>query len=238
MTGIADHRERIEAALLGALSGERAAGAPAAAGDLFEVASSIAEQHGFDDADLRRRGLDRPSQAGAAGLLLRAVAFGLVSPLDRPRMRREAFRTAMLTGADEGSAVAAVAAALLAGDLTRFDAGTAVVRVRQSLLEDAPTALLHRLAVAEPDHLPANDEDAGAALQLAITALDGADGVEAVVGRLTGEGLRASRSLAGALAGARDVLGEAGWREGLPHAARAATLADALAAISAPVAPG
>src|SRR6202023_3799079 len=100
-------------------------------------------------ADLRHRGLERPSRSGSAGLLLRALPFGLLSPLDRPRLRRDAYRCVALAGADEGTAITAVAAALLIADLLRFDLATALVRVRQSLLEDAPMALLDRLRVVE-----------------------------------------------------------------------------------------
>ncbi len=144
-----DYGARVEAAFLGALAGEHAAQAPAAAGDLLEVANSIATVGGFDADDLRRRGLVGSSQAGPAGLLLRAVPFALLAPLDRPRIRRDAYRVAALAGADEGTAIAAMAAALLAADLTRFDPATAVVRVYQSLLEDAPFALLERLRPGE-----------------------------------------------------------------------------------------
>ena len=228
---------RIEAAFLGALAGERAAQAPAAAGDLLEVADSIVSVGGFDAEDLRRRGLTGSSQAGPAGLLLRAVPFGLLTPLDRPRVRRDAYRVASLAGADEGTAVAAIAAALLAADLTRFDLATAVVRVYQSLLEDAPFALLDRLRL-DAAALAENDDDPSAALQLAIAGLVGAVRVEAAIEAAAGRGRRAAVSLAGALAGA--LLGSAGfddaWRSGVPHGHRAATVAAGLAARAAEVA--
>ncbi|MGD0447823.1 MAG: hypothetical protein ABSB36_04310 [Candidatus Dormibacteria bacterium] len=223
---------RIEAAFLGALAGERAAQAPAAAGDLLEVADSIATIGGFDADDLRRRGLAGSSQAGPAGLLLRAIPFGLLAPLDRPRVRRDAYRVAALAGADEGTAVAAIAAALLIADLTRFDLATSVMRVYQSLLEDAPFALLERLRIG--GDLPAGegDDDPGAALHLAIAALLGADQIEAAIQSAAGTGRRAAISLAGALAGAH--LGAAGldvaWRAEVPHAHRAVALAASVAA--------
>jgi hypothetical protein len=225
------HGARVEAAFLGALAGERAAQAPAAAGDLLEVADSIATTGGFDAEDLRRRGLSGASQAGPAGLLLRAVPFGLLAPLDRPRVRRDAYRVAALAGADEGTAVAAMATAMLVADLTRFDLAAAVVRVYQSLLEDAPFALLERLRLGGGSPLPEADDDAGAALQLAIAAVLGAEQVEAAIAAAAGPGHRASLSLAGALAGAH--LGGAGidegWRAAVPHAHRAATLAAGVA---------
>ena len=172
---------RVEAAFLGALAGERAAQAPAAAGDLLEVANSIATVGGFDADDLRRRGLAGSSQAGPAGLLLRAIPFALLAPLDRPRIRRDAYRVAALAGADEGTAVAAMAAALLVADLTRFDLATAAVRVYQSLLEDAPFALLERFRPGQAAPPAEADDDPGAALQLAMAAVLGAEEIAAAI---------------------------------------------------------
>ncbi len=222
---------RIEAAFLGALAGERTAQAPAAAGDLLEVADSIATVGGFDADDLRRRGLAGSSQAGPAGLLLRAVPFGLLAPLDRPRVRRDAYRVAALAGADEGTAVAAMAAALLTADLTRFDITTAVVRVYQSLLEDAPFALLERLRIGGDAAAAEGDDDPGAALHLAITAVFGADQIETAIQAAAGKGRRAAVSLAGALAGAHLAAAglDATWRAAVPHAHRAVTLAASVA---------
>ncbi|MGO8686431.1 MAG: hypothetical protein ACLQT7_04480 [Candidatus Dormibacteria bacterium] len=235
---VSPHGARIEAAFLGALAGERAAQAPSAAGDLLEVADSIATVGGFDAEDLRRRGLAGSSQAGPAGLLLRALPFGLLAPLDRPRVRRDAYRVAALAGADEGTAVAAMGAAMLVADLTRFDLATAAVRVYQSLLEDAPFALLERFRLGGAGPLPESDDDAGAALQLAMAGVLGAEQVEAAITGAAGPGRRAALSLAGALAGAR--LGSAGydesWRGAVPHAHRAATLAAAVASRAAALA--
>ncbi len=232
------HASRVEAAFLGALAGERAAQAPAAAGDLLEVADSIASMGGFDAADLQRRGLAGSSQAGPPGLLLRAVPFGLLTPLDRPRIRRDAYRVATLAAADEATAIAAIAAALLAADLTRFDPATATVRVHQSLLEDAPLALLTRLS--RDADLPDRDDDPGATLQLALAALRDVAGVEAAVHAAALPGRRAAVSLAGALAGAH--LGMAGVNEpfhsSLPHAQRASSLAAAVSARAAEIAAG
>jgi hypothetical protein len=248
-TGELSHGERIEAALLGALAGERAAQAPSAAGDLLGVADSIASVGAFDADDLRNRGLAAASQAGAAGLLLRAVPYGLLSPLDRPRVRRDAYRIAVLAGADEGTAIAAIAAALMAADLTRFDPATTAVRVRQSLLEDAPFALLERLrpdpgsllplpaagepAAGEAAAQPATpDDDPGAALQVALTAVWDAESIETAIASAARTGRRAATSLAGVFAGAR--LGgrtiDDEWRTTLPHSHRASAVAAAMAA--------
>jgi len=230
---------RIEAAFLGALAGERAAQAPSAAGDLLEVADSIASMGGFDAEDLRRRGLSGASQAGPAGLLLRAVPFGLLSPLDRPRLRRDAYRVATLAAADEATAIAAIAVALVAADLTRFDAVTTGVRVRQSLLEDAPLSLLEALR-ADGGPLPERDDDAVAALRIALAGLSGADGINAAIAAVSLPGRRAALSLAGALAGAH--LGGAGvddtLRSSLPHAQRASAIAVQVSARAAEIEAG
>jgi hypothetical protein len=222
---------RIEAAFLGAIAGERAVQAPAAAGDLLEVADSIAATGGLDVEDLRRRGLAGSSQAGPAGLLLRAVPIGLLSPGDRPRVRRDAYRIAGLAGADEATAIAAMAAALLAADLTRFDVATAALRVHQSLLEDAPLALLDRLRPPTGD-LPEGGDDPASALHISLAVLHGAGTVEAAVRAAAQPGRRAAVSLAGALAGVH--LGRNGidetLRTSLPHGQRAVALAAAIAA--------
>ena len=169
---IEDLGGRIEAACLGALAGETAAGSAAGAADLLGVAESAAACGGFDEYDLRQRGLQRPSRSGNAGLVLRALPFGLLTPLDRPRLRRDAYRCVALAGADEGTAITAVAAAILIADLARFDLDTALVRVRQSLLEDAPMALLQRLTALPGSAELSGDPDPGIALQGAITAMN------------------------------------------------------------------
>ncbi|MFN2582689.1 MAG: hypothetical protein ABR498_08125 [Candidatus Dormibacteria bacterium] len=191
---------RIEAACVGALAGEAVAGVAAGAADLLGVAESAAASGGFVEADLRQRGLERPSRSGPAGLLLRALPFGMLTPLDRPRLRRDAYRCVSLAGADEGTAVAAVAAAILVADLMRFDVHTALVRVRQSLLEDAPMALLERLTPQAAD-APPEDGTADAVLQAAISAIADASTVQDAVDR-AGSGPPVAVSMAGALAGA------------------------------------
>jgi hypothetical protein len=236
---VADLPGRITAALLGALVGEETAGAAAGAADLLGVAESAAACGCFDDSDLRHRGLERPSRSGSAGLLLRALPFGLLSPLDRPRLRRDAYRCVALAGADEGTAVAAVAAALLVADLTRFDLHTALVRVRQSLLEDAPMALLQRLNVRDAGTAtPPGEADPVAALQTAITALDAGETVRDAVAAAVG-GPNAALALSGALAGARGGLAavESVVPESLPHGERAVQIAHRLSEHAAPALP-
>ena len=200
-TPVLDLGGRIEAACLGALAGEAAAGGAAGAADLLGVAESAAATGGFVEEDLRQRGLQRPSRSGTAGLLLRALPFGLLTPLDRPRLRRDSYRCVSLAGADEGTAVAAVAAAILIADLLRFDVGTTAVRVRQSLLEDAPAALLEHLAPRPGSDVSASSEPASV-LQSAITALAGADSLDGVLAAASG-GPAPALGLAGAFAGAR-----------------------------------
>jgi hypothetical protein len=147
---VPDHEQRIVAALCGAAAASQPsdqAGASNPAQDMLAVAESIAERGALDVDDLRQRQL--PDASGTA-LLLRALPFGLATPLDRPRLRRDAYRYASAAGADEGTALVCVAAALVAADLLRFDPVITAIRVRQSLLEDAPMALLNRLTILDP----------------------------------------------------------------------------------------
>lgn len=227
---IDDLSGRIEAACLGALAGEAAAGTSAGAADLLGVAESAGACGCFAEDDLRQRGLERPSRGGNAGLLLRALPFGLLTPLQRPRLRRDAYHCVALAGADEGTALAAVAAALVIADLTRFDLDTTLIRVRQSLLEDAPMALLDRLRVASPALDDAPDVDAAAVLQAAVTAVARAGTITAGVAAAAG-GSPAAQSLAGALVGAhvgRPSI-EGITAEQLPHGDRALHIARRLA---------
>jgi len=240
VSDIEDLPGRIEACFIGALAGEAAAGTAAGAADLLGVAESAAASGGFDEADLRHRGLERPSRGGSAGLVLRALPFGLLSPLDRPRLRRDAYRCVSLAGADEGTAVASVAAAILIADLLRFDVHTSLLRVRQSLLEDAPMALLQRLAVVDRDALPddgadyeaapGGDADAGLTLQRAVSAVAAAETLGGVLEAASG-GPSVAVGLAGALAGAKGgaAMVAAADREHLPHAERAVAIARRLA---------
>ena len=148
MGELSDLQQRITAALCGA-AGARSATEPGSAldpvGDMFAVAEAIAARGVLDVDDLRHL-----SDAAGTALLLRVVPIGLATPLDRPRLRRAAYRCASAAGADEGTTLVCVATALVAADLCRFDPSTTAIRVRQSLLEDAPMALLNRLTILEP----------------------------------------------------------------------------------------
>lgn len=237
MSTISDHEGRIVASLLGAQAARRAAVRPVGADDMLAVAETLADTGEVDVDDLSLRGLDPVSEAGPAATLLRVLPFGLATPLDRPRVRREAYRHAAATGRDEGIAVACVIAALLAADLLRFDVTTTRVRVRQSLLEDAPFILLDRLIpLPEGAPLEGEESDPGTALQLALTALERADSVAAVLEVLPAE-LGVARALAGALAGvtggmeALDGLD----RDGLPDETRLRGIAARLVALGAPL---
>jgi hypothetical protein len=158
----------------------------------------------------------------------------LLSPLARPRLRRDAYRCVAMAGADEGTAITAVAAALLIADLLRFDLATALVRVRQSLLEDAPMALLERLRVVDSGPpMDVSDPDPGLTLQRAIGALATANPFDDVLAAAAG-GTAVAASLAGALVGARDGLGAVAGvdRDHLPHADRALSVARRLAEVA------
>jgi ADP-ribosylglycohydrolase len=225
--------DRVAGALLGAAAGEALAGAPAGVRQLLELSESLAGAGGVDGADLSRRGLESQPAPGPAGLLLRAIPIALLTPLDRPRVRRDAHRCARLGGADEGTAMTAVAAAVLAADCCRFDLETALVRVRQTLLEEAPMALLNRLAPLGDGAMSPATSDPGHTLQLAITAVHGAwslpQAVEAAA--LNSGDVAAVAALTGALAGV--VFGLSGvdpeWLESIPARQRALAAAQALA---------
>jgi hypothetical protein len=231
---------RIRAALAGAVVGERRAGVPTGAAQLLDAAESAAAHRGFDSGDLVVRGLDALPPGGLAALPLRAIVYGLLTPADRPLLRRSAHRSARLAGADEGTAMTAVAAAVLTADLLRFDLDWCLTRLHQTLLEEAPQALLDRLRPLPDMAALRGDADPGAALQVAITALHRAPGgVEAVFDELDsyGEGLGVAVSLAGALAGARSGSRDgAGWMDGLGE--RAANAATALALTAHAMWPG
>lgn len=202
MSEISDHQRRIAAALRSAIAAQPRGEAVGAAGDMLAVAESIAAHGGLDLDDLRGREL---SASGGPGLLVLVLPFGLATPLDRPRLRRDAYRCAAAMGADEGTALVCVAAALVVADLMRFDPLTTAIRVRQSLLEDAPMALLDRLTLLDPDGAIAEAaDDPSAALQVALSALEWTrcSGVAALLGRLGELGRGDRGTLAAALAGA------------------------------------
>jgi hypothetical protein len=190
---------------------------------------------------LAAAGFGEAPGGGRAALLLRAIPVGLLSPLDRPRLRLGAHRAVTVAGADEGTAMTAVATAVLVADLCRFDLDTVLVRLRQTLLEEAPSALHARLRVLGWSEPMEGSADPGAALQLALTALDRSDSVAGAVAQATGAGgeVAAAAALAGALAGAHHGL--AGLDDEaiatIPAAARIDALAARLAALATNTAP-
>jgi hypothetical protein len=235
MADIAEHTNRVAAALRGAIAAQPQRDAVGAAHDMLVVAESIAAHGGFDLDDLRQR---QREATGASALLVSALPFGLATPLDRPRVRRDTYHYAAATGADEGTALVCVAAALVAADLLRFDPMTTAIRVRQSLLEDAPMALLDRLSLLTPG-VPVDvvDEDPGAALQAALSAVEwtGCAGVADVLARLGEAGRGQVGTLAAALAGI--AAGVCDVPVGGPVAERADRVAEALVALGAAAAP-
>jgi hypothetical protein len=235
MAEIPDHGSRVAAALRGAIAAQPQRDAAGAAHDMLAVAESIVSHGGLDVDDTRHR--HREATSGSA-LLVAALPFGLSTPFDRPRVRRDTYHYAAATGADEGTALVCVAAALVAADLLRFDPLTTAIRVRQSLLEDAPMALLDRLTLLAPG-VPVDvvDEDAGAALQAALSAVEwtGCAGVAAVLARLGEAGRGQLGTLAAALAGVS--AGRCDVPVDGPVAERADRVADALAALGAAAAP-
>jgi hypothetical protein len=235
MGELSDLQQRITAALCGA-AGARSATEPGLApdpvGDMFAVAEAIAARGVLDVDDLRHL-----SDAAGTALLLRVVPIGLATPLDRPRLRRAAYRCASAAGADEGTTLVCVATALVAADLCRFDPSTTAIRVRQSLLEDAPMALLNRLTILESQaDVEAGAGDPGAVLQAALSVLDwtASAGVSSALARLGEAGRGDTGSLAAALAGAAcgvsDVPVDAATAERAGRAA--AAIADAAGAVA------
>ena len=229
--------ERLRAALLGAAAGEAAAEAPAGVRQLLDFGDHLVAQRGFvDPAALAEAGFAEPPGGGKAALLLRAVPIGLLSPLDRPRLRLAAHRAATVAGADEGTAMTAVATAVLAADLCRFDLDTALVRLRQTLLEEAPSALHVRLRVLGWSEPVAASGDPGAALQLALTAVSRSDDVWGAINQATGFAgdVGAAAALAGSLAGALHGLPGADDESlaAIPGATRIDELAARLAAVA------
>ena len=223
-----DPLDRVTAALAALLAGGEV-GATA-----FAVATALAETGELDLDDLRQRELLDGTEV-ASQLLVDALPFGLATPLDRPRLRRDAYRFAAASGADEGTAVAAVGAALVAADLTRFDASMTAIRVRQSLLEDAPMALLGRFQLLDDDPLPSAgaDDDAGRALQVALSATarhDGA-GLRATVASLGTAAGPVTAALTGVFASVRAGGCDAELAEGADGRARG--IAERLASLSA-----
>jgi hypothetical protein len=229
--------QRIHAALLGASAGEAAAERPVGVRQLLDLAELLAGNEARIDAQtLREHGLDTAPAGGPASLLLRAVLAGLVTPLDRPRLRQASHRLVTVARGDEGTAMTAVATGVLAADLTRFDLETALVRLRQTLLEEAPSALHVRLRPFGWTEAPAASSDPGASLQLAITALDRAESIPDVIEttmRASGD-VAAACALAGALAGARHRLEgcEAAWLAAVPARQRIDTVATALGGVA------
>ena len=202
--GIGNHADRIGACLLAAL----AAGRDDLAEDLLLAADCVAEAGQFDGDALRQAGLGVPPPAGAAGITVRVLPFALLTPLDRPRLRRAAYRAGGIGGVDEGAAIAGVAACVLAADLLRgFDIETCLPRCHQTLLEEAPAALLAHLRLLEPDAPLSGDDDPTVAVQVAATALSRGRGVDAVLASFPADTeVGAGRVLAATLAAIRDGL--------------------------------
>jgi hypothetical protein len=225
--------ERIRASVAGSLAAEAAVGLPSGALHMLAVAESLADRGDFDGDDLRARGLGSMPACGSGGVLVRVVPYGLVLPADRPHLRRCAYRAALLASADEGTAAIAVATAVLATDLLRFDLDTALVRVRQTLLEEVPMPVQQRLAPLLPAEAQDPGDDPGASLQLAITVLSTTTGVIGAIDAVIAAAPQAAvaASLAGALAGCRDGLEgiTSSWLEAIPAAEPARRASERLA---------
>lgn len=106
----------------------------------------------------------------ATDSMLLGIPYAFAQPYDRSQVRVQARRAANAAGVDELTAATAMAVALLVADLVWCDLPTALMRVRQTVMEEVPSALLYRLCVRpEPNGWPSSD-DAPSTLQMAIAA--------------------------------------------------------------------
>ncbi len=80
--------------------------------------------------------------SGEGGYLLHTVPLALTLPLNRPLLRRLAAHLPGDTPQLEGVRILGIAAALITADLLSFDIPIVLLRVHQSLLEEAPTLVL------------------------------------------------------------------------------------------------
>ena len=192
--------DQVRACLLAVLTGDAGI-----AEDVLLTADCIADSRGLDADALREAGLTTAPAGASAGVVLRALPCALLNSNDRPAVRRSAHLAAAVAGVDEGTAVVAVAVGVLATDLIRgFPLDTALLRCHQTLLEEAPMALLNRLRPLADDAQLDGDGDPSMALQLAVTALHRAQGVDAVLAQFEGSPLHTAPPLAAALAAIRD----------------------------------
>ncbi len=100
--------------------------------------------------------------SGEGGYLLHTVPLALTIPLNRPLLRRLAAHLPGDAPQLEGVRILSIAAALIAADLLSYEIPIVLLRVHQSLLEEAPTLLLDWLR--EDSSTPAAElSDASAA---------------------------------------------------------------------------
>ncbi len=108
--------------------------------------------------------------SSAVDAILLGLPAALVHPGDRPLLRSRSRRAVLCTGMDEVTWMTAVAAGLLLSDLIWADPATAVMRARQSLLEDVPSHLLACLVPRDTLTPWPAIEDGPSTLQLAFSA--------------------------------------------------------------------
>ena len=201
-TGVdSDLGAMLDSALRGAAAGAVAAARLDLLDDLLAAQYTLpaGERAGHRGA---RRG--PAADGGATSLMLRGIPFGLLTPLDRPRLRSATYHSVTAAGGDDLLAITAVAVAVISADLARrFAIGEAEFRCRQTLLEEAPAAVLGALNPHGDLSLLGSDSGALAALRIALTALHRGEGVDDVVDRSAGDDRAVSVVLAGAWAGIR-----------------------------------
>ena len=207
----------------------------AMAEDLCLLSECLAETGGGDADALRQAGMGVAPPGGAAGILMRSLVYGVFTPMQRSRLRRGVYRCIGLSSHDELAAIAATAAAVIAADLCRgFEIEDCLVRCRQTLLEEAPTALLEALR-----SLPAGAEfqpptDVLGTLQLGATTLGRAHGVQRCAELLATSG--EARAFGAALSAIRDGVAdlEISSLKSSPLYQRVRKAADAFAAAAMP----
>jgi hypothetical protein len=156
-TTLAETSEGSAGAPLLLIRGAAAAGTESLLDDLIEVAK-------------RHETTTSLSTDNAAVACLRGLVFGILTPSDRQRLRRDAYASALAGSKDEAVACTAVAIAVIAADLCRgFTLEDCLLRCRQTLLEEAPMAVLDALHPLDEEAALAESGGAIASLKLAIT---------------------------------------------------------------------
>ena len=172
-----------------------ATGRPEIESDLVETANRAAACGGYDREKFAN--FSSPSPAASS---LRGLLYGVLTPHDRVRLRRDAGAAALAGSRDEAAAAVAVAVAVIAADLSRgFPLDECATRCRQTLLEEAPLAVLDALHPLDEGVEMAPGGSAIASLQCAITAVARFRAMQSIVSAMPA-GAEVATALAAAFA--------------------------------------